>query len=275
MTVKAIDQLVNLKAYPIADRASPARQVLVEEMGRIYERDGVCLMSGFLTDAAVNMMAAEAENASADAYHCDETHNAYLELDDTSLPADHPRRQRQLTRLDVVGCDQLIPDSALWGLYGWDPLRDFIGAVLGYEDFHRFADPIGAMTINVMNEGDRHGWHYDEAMFTVSVMLQAPDAGGQFEFVRGLRDSGDDNYDRLDKVLAGTAKDTTTIPITPGALLLFGGRKLLHRVTGVEGSRTRYITTLCYRDRPGVTNSPAVRELFYGRREPLTPVAAH
>ena len=73
----------------------------------------------------------------------------------------------------------------------------------------------------------------------------------------------------------GTAKDTTTIPITPGALLLFGGRKLLHRVTGVEGSRTRYITTLCYRDRPGVTNSPAVRELFYGRSEPLTPVAAH
>ena len=95
------------------------------------------------------------------------------------------------------------------------------------------------------------------------------------EFVRGLRDSGDDNYDRLSKVLAGTAKDTTTIPITPGALLLFGGRNLLHRVTGVEGSRTRYITTLCYRDRPGVTNSPAVRELFYGRREPLTPVAAH
>ena len=79
-----------------------------------------------------------------------------------------------MTRLDVVGCDQLAYDGALWGLYGWDPLRDFIGAVLGYEDFHRFADPIGAMTINVMNEGDGHGWHYDEAMFTVSVMLQAP-----------------------------------------------------------------------------------------------------
>jgi hypothetical protein len=179
-----------------------------------------------------------------------------------------------VTRLDVVGCDQLAHDGALWGLYGWNPLRDFIGAVLGYEDFHRFADPIGAMTINVMNEGDGHGWHYDEAMFTVSVMLQAPEAGGQFEYVRGLRDSGDDNYDRLGGVLAGAATDTTTIPITPGALLLFGGRNLLHRVTGVEGSRTRYITTLCYRDRPGVTNSPDVRELFYGRREPLPPVAA-
>ena len=274
MAVTVMNQLVNLEAYPIADPESPARQALVKEMGRIYSRDGVCLMPGFLTAAAVEMMAAEAKNASAAAYHCNDTHNVYLEHDDTRLPPDHPRRQRQVTRLDVVGCDQLAHDGSLWGLYDWDPLRDFIGAVLGYENFHRFADPIGAMTINVMNEGDGHGWHYDEAMFTVSVMLQAPEAGGKFEYVRGLRDSGDDNYNRLGSVLAGRATDTTTIPITPGALLLFGGRNLLHRVTGVEGSRTRFIATLCYRDMPGVTNTPAVRELFYGRSEPLRSVVA-
>ncbi len=268
--IRTIDQLINLDAYPIADLENPARLALIEEMGRSYAREGVCLMPGFLTPAAVSMMASEASSASIDAYHCDDTHNVYLEKDDTDLPPDHPRRRRQVTRLDVVGCDQLLRDGVLWGLYGWDPLRDFIGEVLGYDDFHRFADPIGAMTINVMNEGDGHGWHYDEAMFTVSVMLQASEAGGQFEYVRGLRDSGDDNYDRLGVVLAGGASDTITIPITPGALLLFGGRNLLHRVTDVEGSQTRYIATLCYRDRAGITNSAAVRELFYGRSEPLS-----
>ncbi len=274
MTVIAVNQLVNLEAYPIADPKSPSRQALVDRLGRIYARDGVCLMPDFLNAAAIDMMAREAEMAADDAYHCDDTHNVYLEHDNTNLPPDHPRRQRQVTRLDVVGCDQLAHEGALWRLYGWDPLRDFIGAVLGFEDFYRFADPIGAMTINVMNEGDGHGWHYDEAMFTVSVMLQSPESGGHFEYVRGLRDSGDDNYDRLGGVLAGMAIETTTIPITPGALLLFGGHNLLHRVTSVEGSRTRYIATLCYRDKPGVTNSPAVRELFYGRSEPLQSVAA-
>lgn len=267
--VSEISQLVNLETYPIADPASLARKALVEEIGQIYLRDGVCLMPGFLTTTAVDMMAEEAARASGDAYRCDDTHNVYLEHDDNNLPLYHPRRQLQRTRLDVVGCDQLAREGALWSIYDWDPLCDFIGAVLGYNDFYRFADPIGAMTINVMNEGDAHGWHYDEAMFTVSVMLQAPEAGGQFEYVRGLRDSGDDNYERLGGVLTGAMTDTTTIPITPGALLLFGGRNLLHRVTGVEGARTRYIVTLCYRDRPGVTNSPAVRELFYGRSEPL------
>ena len=41
--------------------------------------------------------------------------------------------------------------------------------------------------------------------------------------------------------------------------------------TGVEvsGDATRLITTLCYRDKPGITNSPEVRQMFYGRKEPL------
>ena len=118
MTVKMIEQLVNLDAYPIYDSASLERQALIEEMGQIYERDGVCLMPNFLTAAGVNMMATEAETASVDAYHCDDTHNVYLEQEDTSLPLDHPRRQRQVTRLDVVGCDQLAHEGALLSLYG-------------------------------------------------------------------------------------------------------------------------------------------------------------
>ena len=96
MMVKAINQLVNLEAYPIADPKSTARQTLVEEMSHKYARDGVCLMPSFLTASAVEMMAAEAKSASVGAYHCDDTHNVYLEHDDAGLSPDHPRRQRTL-----------------------------------------------------------------------------------------------------------------------------------------------------------------------------------
>jgi hypothetical protein len=270
MTSLSIDQMVNLDAYPIAAQDSPACQSLVAEMRGRYAENSVCLLPNFLTKKAVALMAEEAEQAAMDSFRCDDTHNSYLEKDDPSLPEDHPRRRLESTRLNVVGCDQLESDGALQTLYQWDPLRDFIGQVLGYDSFHRFADPIGAMAINVMNEGDTHGWHYDEAMFTVSVMLQAPEEGGQFEFVRGLRSDTHDDYAGLGAVLDGDFAQTTNIPITPGALLLFGGRNLLHRVTNVVGARTRYIATLCYRDRPGVTNSPEVRQLFFGRREPLS-----
>ncbi|MDA7792354.1 hypothetical protein N8979_00915 [bacterium] len=275
MTRLPIDHLVNLDAYPIADPDSPECQALVAQMAQRYAEESVCLMPGFLTEKAVKLMAAEATAATPGSFRCDDTHNVYLERDDQSLPEGHPRRRRETTRLNVVGCDQLAHDGGLWSLYGWDPLRDFIGRVLGFDDFHRFADPIGAMAINVMNETDMHGWHFDEALFTVSVMLQAPDGGGKFEFVRGLRNDQHDDYQGLGTVLDGQATDITKILITPGALLLFGGRNLLHRVTGVQGERTRFIATLCYRDRPGVTNSKEVRQLFYGRSEPVVTMPAN
>ncbi|MBC6440054.1 MAG: 2OG-Fe(II) oxygenase [Rhodospirillales bacterium] len=123
-----------------------------------------------------------------------------------------------------------------------------------------------------MNDGDSHGWHYDEAQFTVSVMLQAPDGGGRYEYVSGLRGEDFDDYDGLSRVLDGDRSRVEAVPITPGTLMLFGGRHLLHRVSPVEGQTTRYIATLCYRDRPGMANSPEVRALFYGRTEPLKRV---
>jgi hypothetical protein len=150
MSSLSIDQMVNLDAYPIAAPDSPACQSLVAEMRGRYADNSVCLLPDFLTKEAVALMAEEAAQAATDSFRCDDTHNSYLEKDDPSLPKDHPRRRLETTRLNVVGCDQLALDGALQTLYRWDPLRDFLGKVLGYDDFHRFADPIGAMAINVM-----------------------------------------------------------------------------------------------------------------------------
>ncbi|MBL6783269.1 MAG: 2OG-Fe(II) oxygenase [Alphaproteobacteria bacterium] len=269
MDENRIEDIVNLAKYPILDNQTDAYKQLVARMAAQYSDNSACLLSDFLLPQAVNAMAAEAHDVSKGAFRCDDHHNCYLEKDDPSFAIDHPRRKLERTTLNVVGCDQLYPSGALVTLYKWDPLRRFIADILGYRALYRLADPMGAMTINVMNEGDNHGWHYDEALFTVSVMLQAPENGGEFEYVPGLRSDTHDDYEGLDNVLNGAHTNSVKIPITPGALLLFGGHYLLHRVTNVKGDKTRYITTLCYRDRPGVTNSPKVRELFYGRQEPI------
>lgn len=269
MEENRIEDIVNLNKYPILDNKTDQYKSLVSNMAAQYSRDSACLLSDFLLPDAIDAMAREAKDVSKDSFRCDDQHNCYLEKDNAKFPIDHPRRRLERTTLNVVGCDQLYPSGALVTLYKWDPLRQFIADILDYKNLYRLADPMGAMTINVMNEGDNHGWHYDEALFTVSVMLQAPENGGEFEYVPGLRSDTHDDYETLNDVLNDSYKKSVKIPITPGALLLFGGHYLLHRVTNVKGSKTRFITTLCYRDRPGVTNSPEVRELFYGRQEPI------
>ena len=46
----------------------------------------------------------------------------------------------------------------------------------------QLADPVMACTATVMYEGDTHGWHFDLNDFVVSILLQAPEAGGTFDF---------------------------------------------------------------------------------------------
>ena len=264
MSEKAIGDIIDLQRYPLTGDKS----AIVKEAAERYRRNGVCLLPGFLTTGGVSAMSAEVEALQGEAFRCDDHHNAYLASDDGSLPEDHPRRQRQHTRLNVLGYDQLSPAGALVRLFHFDGLNDFLGRILGIMPLHRFADPVGAITVNTMHEGDGHGWHYDEAQFTVSVMLQAPLAGGEYEYVSGLRSAGFDDIEGLGRVLAGERTGVTTVPITPGALMLFAGQHLLHRVCPVGGHRMRHVATLSYRDRPGMMNSPDVRMLFYGRREP-------
>ena len=74
-------------------------------------------------------------------------------------------------------------------LYQSNKIRDFLGDVLGFDAFYRLADPIGAMTVNVMSSGHSHGWHFDEALFTVSVMLQSAQSGGEFEYLHGVKNT--------------------------------------------------------------------------------------
>ena len=94
---------------------------------------------------------------------------------------------------------------------------ELVSRILGRAPLYRYADPLGAMNLAVMHEGDALGWHFDQTDFVVSLAIQPSDAGGEFENVQRLRwtDGGgiDERYDTVARVLAGDAPElVTTVP---------------------------------------------------------------
>jgi hypothetical protein len=116
-----------------------------------------------------------------------------------------------------------------------------------------------------MGKGQNHGWHYDESQVTITLMIQEPESGGIFECVPDLRNEDNDKYSKLGSILGGAEDGILSLPVEPGDILIFAGFYSLHRVTPVTGNKTRYVATLCYKDRPGVMNSSEVQQIFYGR----------
>lgn len=257
--------LIGLDRYPIDEPHSPTWLRLVDDCRAQLRETGVAALPGFVRLEAVERMAAEMRSIAPNAYSCCGRHNVYLKAPDLDLPASHPRNREMDTEVGSIAWDEVAPGTALRELYLWDPLVTFVGAVLERNPFYRFADPLGACSVNVFRPGMSHGWHFDEAEFTTSLMLQTAEKGGDFEYVPFLRPRRGEDFVAVRQVLDGDESKMRRLPFEPGTLSIFHGRRALHRVTRCSGKRDRLVAILCFASEPGAVNSDAVRKLFWGR----------
>jgi len=258
------EQIVNTDQYPIVDVATERTKSFIAHCRETYESTGLCALPGFIKADALPLLVEEANAVRDDAWFCNNTHNAYLNTEDLSLPSEHINRRQEKTYVGSIPYDRIGRDSHLNRLYCWDPLMHFVAAVLGKRSLYRFADPLGACSINVFVDGGAHGWHFDESEFTITLMLQAPEQGGAFEYAPLIR--GHIEEERIvESVLNNDYEDVVELAFVPGTLLIFGGRQTIHRVTRVAGNTPRLVPVLCYSELPDQKNSDHVRQLFWGR----------
>ena len=250
--------------YPLDQPESITWTELVNKCKKSLNATGACILKNFVHQSTLERMVLETERIVDKSHFCKDNHNVFFEEDDTSLPADHPLRIKEDTSLNSIPYDLMNPTDALHQLYNWHPLIKFLSAVLGHT-LYRMADPMAALTLNVMNEHQNHGWHYDESQVTITLLIQKPEFGGVFEYVPNLRKFDTDDYSKLGSILNGSDEGVVPLNVEPGDLLIFAGFYSLHRVTPVVGKTNRYVGTLCYKDKPNVLNSPEVQQLFYGR----------
>jgi len=165
-----------------------------------------------------------------------------------------------------VAYDQFPSGSGLRSLYEWDPLRELIRRLLDEPVLHRYADPLGALNLAVMTDGDELGWHFDQTDFVVSIALQSSERGGHFECAELIRTAHDEQYERVAAVMDGDPEGRVrVVAMEPGTLLLFAGRRSLHRVSTVEGDRARHVALLGYDTASGTRSSESLQRVRYGR----------
>jgi hypothetical protein len=121
------------------------------------------------------------------------------------------------------------------------------------------------MLLQISKEGGALNWHFDRAKFTTTILLQAPDVGGELEYRKDLRTADEPNYDGIVSVLNGENCEVKRDKLSPGALNMFCGVNTLHRVVPIVGDRTRVVSIFSFFDRPDVVFSPKDQIRFYGR----------
>jgi len=264
-----IYDLIDLDRYPLDGLAGTAGQKLIDQTRAALDQEGSCSMPGFVDQSTVAEMAAEASNLQHLAYPGPTEVTPYFFNYDLGKGADysddHPLKRKGKRNLSQVASD-LIPDyHKLSRLYHSPVLTDFLAAVLD-QTVYRNQDKYQSLNISVMNAGGCQQWHFDSGLMVTTLLLQAPESGGVFEYVPELRSDESENYEQVQQVLDGDSNRVKRLKLEAGTLSLFRGHYSMHRVTEVEGSRTRIQAILGFSTTPGLQGNLESSILHYGPR---------
>ena len=253
------ETLVNLQLYPIQESG------YMQSCKTQLDSKGALVMEDFLNSKTITTLQTEAKEVRHLAYFCHQNHNAYLLDPDPNFPAKHIRNLEQVSDKGCITHDQVPENSLLRTIYEWPDFRKFLKQVLG-EPVFPYADTLSSININYYEQGQQLGWHFDNASFAVTLMLQSPGQGGEFEYREKVRNSEKDDsaFADTEAVIKGKLQPKT-LAMGDGSLVLFRGRNSLHRVAPVVSEHARILVTLNFNTEPGIMLSELARMAFFGR----------
>lgn len=255
-----IHDIVDVETHPITSEGFRA------QCNTTLENGGALVLKNFIREEALSAMLEESEAKQNLAYFCTQSHSAYLTPNDPSFAQDHPANRTVESSKGCICDDVIDAGSPLRSLYDDKDFRDFVSHTTGQPSLHPYADPLSSINIHYANRGQELGWHFDNSSFAITLLIQKPDAGSRFEYLKDLRNAeiGEMNYNGVAALLEGEVQPQV-LSMGPGDLVLFRGRNSIHRVSPNESDKTRMLAVLAYNTEPGIKLSENARMTFYGR----------
>lgn len=258
-------ELLDLERYPIDEPGSADYAALVESCQHDMQATGMFNLHGFVRPAA-NARAAEEvlPKSREQSFTHGRRHNVYFKKEVPGLAPEHAALTLFDTRHHTL-CDDQLAGTVIRAIYEYEPLPAFLAAVLRKPKLHLMRDPLGRVNVIEYRAGETLNWHFDRSVFTTTLLIQAPEDGGEFQYRSDLRSDTDPNYEGVGRLLTEGDPAIRVNPLDAGTLNVFAGKNTLHRVTTVRGNRNRLVAVYSYYEQPDVMFSDSERMGFYGR----------
>ena len=264
-----MQDMFDLERFPLDQPKSAAWAALVARCRQDLAREGMYNLEGFLRpDVAAKEALRLTPLFDSQGFRHERRHNIYFTDRIDGLEEDHPALTRLETSNLTLCADQIV-GSALLALYEWPEFAAFLAATMDKTKLCVMEDPLARVNVMSYGEGQALNWHFDRSEFTTTLLLQAPEAGGAFEYRTNLRGPDDPNYEGVAALLEGRDPERKSLALKAGTLNVFRGLNTAHRVSQVKGGTPRMIAVFAYFEQPGVAFSAEERLGFYGRAAPF------
>ena len=257
--------ILDLDRYPLDQPGTPAWEALVAKCRADLAKDGMYNLPGFVRAEALRRAVDEIRPVMDTlSFTHKRRHNIYFRKEIPGLAADHPALAICETVNHTVCADQITQSIPVW-IYEWSHFVTFLAATMGKDALFPARDDLARVNVMSYREGEALNWHFDRSEFTTTLLLQAPEQGGEFIYRTDLRSDENQNYDGVARLLRGEDPHVKSLTLSAGTLNVFRGKNTAHKVGTVRGPHERMIAVFSYFDRPGVVFSREDQLGFYGR----------
>ena len=257
-----INSIINLINHPINNIK------YINKCNSLIKKNSLLVLENFLSDKSLKNILNETKQLEDKAFYCEQQHTILLSKKTYSLGEKDPLNRLMTSDKGCVPHDLINQKSDLNILYNSDIFKYFIRNVLNLDNIFPYADNLSSINVNYYQKGQQLGWHFDNASFAITLMIQSSTLGGEFEYITEGRDS---NANYIDKTLISNVIEEKTKPnlldVSEGTLILFYGRNYLHRVTPVQSETSRILITLNYNEENHIELSENARLTFFGRTD--------
>ena len=261
-----VESLVNLSEYPINEPQCAQFNEVVQSVQSELDKDGCSVLSKFLTNKGLELIAQEAEQRKDKAFYSEsKLCNVYLAKGNPKESQGHPQNIFMERTNGFITADLLNEGTLSHLLYHWKPLRSFLAQCLSKKELYIYEDPVSNMIVNVCKPGQTFNWHFDTNEFTITYLLKGAESGGCFEYVPNLRLKNDECFEEVKKVLDGDRARVKKLKLCSGDLQFFLGRYSLHRVTHNNGNSDRLLLIQSFTETPGIVGSKERVKDLYGK----------
>ena len=255
-----LEEIVNIQQHPINNKE------YIKKCKKEIQENSILILNNFLNNNCLNKLIDEALQLEDKAFYCSQNHTILLNKVNESNDPNDPLNTEVVSDKGCVPHDLLNKDSKLNILYKLPEFKKFLTGVLNLENIYAYSDTLSSINYNYYQKSQQLGWHFDNASFAITLMIQSADCGGDFEYVSKGRDYDKNFIDKsyIKKIINKSIK-ANRVNADAGTLVLFYGRNYLHRVTPVTSIKPRILVTLNYNQEEGIKLSENARLTFFGR----------
>ncbi len=249
LSLDEMNRIIDLDRFPLHRLDEDDGQALIRQCQSNLDTNAASALHDFIRPEAIDRMAAEANDLVPNSYRfIGQPRKTYPDPDpdaDNDPIAQTVRAMKHKNSNNQVLNYQIPNNSDLRVMFLWPALKEFVRRVRRVETLHQSQCPHLGLTYKIAFEGDNDGWHYDPNDGVVTLLLQTPDNGGEFEYAPHIRTEVDENYAGVKRLFDDPENYGQRVKQRPGTLTCFNGRHSMHRVREV-----------------GVTSKPRIVGIF-------------